>query len=447
MKKRSSPPHATPDPSSSPPAADELVSLTIEAIGAQGHGVALCGGRKVHIPFTLPGETISVRITGTRGEACAIDSPSSDRISPVCRHFGICGGCSLQHWQEAPYEEWKVSLVKAALAREGLDAPIEPLRSYPVASRRRAAFTACKEGGEVRIGFNAARSHDLIDLIECPVLLPQIASALPHLRTALAEALPNRDEAKVHITAAENGLEFSGEGPKLKAQGAARLTQILQAAGIIRASWNRDIIFLADAPFVLAGGVKVTLPQSAFLQAVGACERDMAAFVVEALAEAKAAKGPVCDLFAGLGAFTFPCAKQAPVTAFEDNANAVAALTEAAKAASGIKPVKAIRRDLFRNPVGPMELNAFAVVVADPPREGAEAQSRALAASKIGLVVMLSCNAITFARDAAVLTAAGFVLSRLAVFDQFKFSAHVEIAAVFMRASSRKGRLAPALKR
>ena len=416
-------------------------------MGAQGHGVALVDGKKVHIPCTLPGETISARITGTKGEAISIDDPSPDRISPICRHFGICGGCSLQHWREAPYAEWKASLVKAALAREGLDAPIEPLRHYPVASRRRATFTACKSSGEVRLGFNAARSHDLVDLVECPILAPQIAAALPHLRATMADALPNRDEAKIHLTAAENGLDCTIEGPKLKAPGVARLTQTLPAAGIIRASWSGDIIFLAEAPFILAGGIKVMLPQGAFLQAVKACELDMAAFVAEALAEAKAGKGPVCDLFSGLGAFTLPCAKQAPVAAFEDNANAVAALAGAAKGASGIKPMKAIRRDLFRNPVGPMELNAFSAVVADPPREGAEAQCRALAASKTGLVVMLSCNPATFARDAAILAASGFALSRLAVFDQFKFSPHVEIAAVFMRASNKKGRLAPALKR
>ena len=173
----------------------------------------------------------------------------------------------------------------------------------------------------------------------------------------------------------------------------------------------------------------------------------MAAFVGEALAEAKSSKGPVCDLFAGLGAFTFPCAKHAAVTAFEENAEAVAVLNGAAKGASGIKPVKAVRRDLFRNPVGPMELNAYSAAVADPPREGAEAQSRALAASKIGLVVMLSCNPVTFARDASILAAGGFSLARLAVFDQFRFSPHVEIAAAFFRAGSKKGRLAPALKR
>ena len=450
MKKRSSPQNAATDGAHRQPAG-ETAAVTIEAaietMGAQGDGVALSGAAKVFIPFTLPGETVRAEITGAKGEALAILQASPDRVTPLCRHFGICGGCSLQHWQDAPYAEWKTGLVKAALAREGLDAPLEGLKTYPVASRRRAAFKACKDGGRVRLGFNAAQSHELIDLEECPILLPDLASALPHLKAALADALPDRTEAKVHLTAASNGLDCGIEAPPLRAERQAQLTGRLSAAGVIRATWNGGIVFLLAAPFVLAGGVPVMLPQGAFLQAAEACERDMAAFIDEALAAAKTAKGPVCDLFAGLGAFTFACARKAPVAAYEANAGAIAALNEAVKGARGLKPVRAVRRDLFRNPLGPMELKAFSAAVADPPREGAEAQCHALAASNIGTVVMLSCNPVTFARDAAILAAGGFSLVRLAAFDQFRFSPHVEIAGAFMRAVSKKGGISPALKR
>ncbi len=439
MKKRSSPPDANAGPLAD---ASRQAIVTIETLGSQGDGIARLGGQKAHVPFTLPGETVCVELGGGKAEAVSIESPSPDRIEPVCTHFGTCGGCSLQHWRDAPYAEWKADLVRAALAREGVDAPVEPLRSYPLSSRRRATFTASRQGGEVKLGYNAARSHDLVDLTECPILLPELASVLPHLREALTGALPNGGEAKVHVTAAANGLDCSIEASKLSAHAAARLAPALSAAGIVRIAWNGEIVFMKAAPFVLAGGVKVALPQAAFLQAVEACERDMAAFICGALAETRTAKGPVCDLFAGLGAFTFACAKQASVTAFEENAEAVSALGGAAKGAAGLKPVKAVRRDLFRNPLGPFELNAFAAAIADPPREGAEAQCRALAASKIGVAAMMSCNPVTFARDAAILAAAGFKLERLAVFDQFKFSAHVELAAAFVRPGGKKGRLA-----
>ncbi len=446
MKKRSSQPglHASAE------AASALVGeavADIEAMSGQGHGVAPIGGVKAHIPFALPGERVRVRLSGGKAEAVAVEIASPERREPLCRHFGACGGCALQHWDVAPYARWKAGLVASALARVGLEPPpAEPLRTYAIASRRRAVFMGRKDRGRLLLGYNAARSHDLIDIAECPILAPQIASALEPLRDALAGALPGDGEAKVYVTAAENGLDCGIDGAALPARRRGALVQAL-AAPILRMTWNGEMVASKAAPFVLAGGVKIALPSGMFLQAVEACERDMAGFIVAALAEAKAERGPVCDLFAGLGAFTFPCAKAASVTAYEANAEAVAALGAAAKAAAGIKPVKAVRRDLFRNPLGPVELNAFAAAVADPPREGAEAQSRALAASRIGAAIMLSCNPATFARDAAILAAGGFKLARLAAFDQFRFSAHVEIAALFLRPGNKRGRLSPALKR
>ncbi len=442
MKKRSLAPSATPDRRAVSPAG----LAAIDSMGAQGHGVAHIGGRKHFIPFTLPGERVRVEFEGQKPVAAAIETPSPERIAPLCKHFGACGGCVLQHWADAPYMEWKQGLVTSALTRAGIEAPIEPLRAYPVASRRRAAFTARNAGGKIVLGYNAARSHDAVDLEECPVLLPRIAQALPHLRTALGAAMPPKSEAKISVTAAANGLDCSILGPPLPAPAHAKVIGALEAAGFIRAIWNGDLVLVAAAPLVSSGGGNVTLPPNAFLQAVEACERDMADWLLDALGHTKLA-GPVCDLFAGLGAFTFPAATLAPVTAYEENQNAVASLAAAAKRTTGLKAVSAIRRDLYRNPLGPLELNKFAALIIDPPREGAEAQARALASSKTAMVAALSCNPASFARDAAILTGGGFKLTRLAAFDQFRFSAHVEIAALFQRAARQKGGLASALRR
>ncbi|MGO9171784.1 MAG: class I SAM-dependent RNA methyltransferase [Rhodomicrobium sp.] len=432
MKKRSPAPRGK--PSGQEPAAAVPATVAIEAMGAQGHGIARIGGERIFIPFTLPGERVRVELRGARADAVAIETPSPDRIEPLCKHFGACGGCALQHWSEERYTEWKAGLVTQALAQAGIEAAPGPLKSYPGSSRRRAAFTARSTGGKIELGYSAQRSHGIIDLKECPVLLPAIAQALPPLRVALAAAMPARSEAKVYVAAAENGLDCAVQGPSLRAAAHTGLLQALAGAGFIRATWNEELVLLAAVPFVSCGGVKVTLPAGAFLQAVEACEHDMANWVLDALSEAKAACGPICDLFAGLGAFSFPAARLAPVTAFEENPSAVVALAAAANRAKGLKPVIAIRRDLYRNPLGPLELNKFASIIMDPPREGAEAQARALASSKAATVAMLSCNPATFARDAAILIAGGFQLSRLAAFDQFKFSAHVEIAALFLRA-------------
>ncbi len=445
MKKRSPAPCG--EPSDSQRSGGPPVTVAIEAMGAQGHGIAHVGGGKVFIPYTLPGESVRVELHGQKAVATQIETRSRERIEPLCKHFGTCGGCALQHWASSSYKEWKQGLVTSALSRAGADAQIEPLRSYPVSSRRRATFTARRSGAGVELGYNAARTHAVIDLEECPILLPQIASAVPQLRGALIAAMPSRSEAKISVTAAANGLDCAVEGPRLLPAAHTKLVAALGAAGFFRASWNGELVLLAAQPFVSFGGVRVALGPNAFLQAVEPCERDMADWVLDALVQARAVSGPVCDLFAGLGALTFPAARIAPVTAYEENPEAVAGLASAAKQAKGIKAVTAIRRDLFRNPLGPVELNKFTGIVIDPPREGAEAQAQALAASKAAAIAMLSCNPQSFARDAAILLSGGFKLSRLAAFDQFQFSAHVEIAALFERPGSKKGGLAPALKR
>ncbi len=430
-----------PEPNASP------VKVAIEAMGAQGHGIARVGGEKIFIPCTLPGESVCVEVHGQRAIAVQIETPSPQRVEALCKHFGTCGGCALQHWAGSSYREWKQGLVTSALARAGANAQIEPLRSYPVSSRRRATFTAKRTGGKIELGYSAGRTHRVIDLQECPILLPQIASALPDLKGALIAAMPSRSEAKISVTAAANGLDCTVEGPRLLPNAHAKLVNALGAAGFIRAGWNGELVLLVAPPFVSFGGVRVGLGPNVFLQAVEACERDMAEWVLDALSRANAASGPLCDLFAGLGAFTFPAARIAAVTAYEQNPGAVAQLSSAAKQAKGVKAVAAIRRDLFRNPLGPLELNKFSGIVIDPPREGAEAQARALAASKAAAIAMLSCNPLSFARDAAILISGGFRLSRLAAFDQFRFSAHVEIAALFERPGGKKGGLASALKR
>jgi 23S rRNA (uracil1939-C5)-methyltransferase len=444
MKKRSL---VQPSMSNPPPHEAEPATATIEVLGAQGQGIAHIGGEKHFIPFTLPGERVRAVLHGQRTAAISIEAPSPERIEPVCKHFGTCGGCTLQHWADALYSEWKQGLVTSALARAGIAAPVEPLRSYPVSSRRRAALTARSDGGKIALGYNAARTHDAVDLEECPILLPEIAQTLPHLKAALSASMPAKSEAKITVTAAANGLDCAIQGPVLRAAVNAKVIGILGAAGIIRAFWNDDLVLLAAAPLISFSGIGVTLPPNVFLQAVEQCEHDMARWVLDALSSGKAASGPICDLFAGLGAFTFPAATLAPVTAYEESQAAVVALTAAAKRAKGLKAVSATRRDLYRNPLGPLELNKFASVIIDPPREGAEAQARALVSSKIATVAMLSCNPTSFARDAAILTGGGFQLTRLAAFDQFRFSAHVEIAALFQRPAGRKGGLSPALRR
>jgi 23S rRNA (uracil1939-C5)-methyltransferase len=437
MKKSSSAPHGL---KASGDCARQGSAALVESLGSQGHGIVNAAGGKLFVPFTLPGEHVLLEEEGGAVSAAKIEDASPERATPVCRHYGICGGCSLQHWKEEPYLRWKENLITAALARAGVKAPpIEPMRTYPVSSRRRATLTALRQGGTVELGYQEQRSHRLVDLAECPILVPALADALAPLKAALEQTLAKGDTAKVHMTSASNGLDCAVQSKKSHGTITTEILDGFLKAGFIRLTWNGSPMLVTAKPVAKFDEVPVSIPAAAFLQAVEACEKDMADWITRALFGEAGGIGPVCDLFAGLGAFSFPAARFGPVTVYEGNAAAAEALRAAAKGATGRKPVTAVRRDLFRDPLGPLEINKFAAVIMDPPREGARAQCGAIAGSKASRVAMISCNPAAFARDSAVLASSGFRINRLAAFDQFRFSAHVEIAALFERQAGKKG--------
>jgi 23S rRNA (uracil1939-C5)-methyltransferase len=408
------------------------IVLDIRALGAQGDGVARFEGREVFAPFTLPGERVRARLLGERAELIEVEAPSPGRAPPICPHFGLCGGCALQHFEADAYAAWKRDLVRGELAKAGIEAEVEPIRAAPIPARRRATFTARRSGGLTELGYLARRSDRLTGLSHCPVLTPRLSALLPGLRGFADKLLAEGQEARFAVTEAENGLDLTAEGQAIPKARRAVLPEDLQHLGFIRASWNGTILFQRETPFVRFGRASVDLPSGAFLQAVAQVEEDMAE-LARAWLKPMAKRGPFCDLFAGLGAFTFPLAEMGAVTAYEADERAITALNEAARRAAGLKPVSAVRRDLFRHALGFQELNRFSGAILDPPRQGAEAQCRQLARSNLRRIIYVSCNLATFARDAAILTEGGYSLVRAVPFDQFRFTAQVEIVGLFER--------------
>jgi 23S rRNA (uracil1939-C5)-methyltransferase len=416
-------------PSSAPPPGDGHV-VRIEAVGGQGDGIA--AGR-VFAPFTLPGELVRVRGTD-RPELLEVIEASPDRVVPPCPHFGACGGCALQHWRHAPYLQWKANQVEAALSREGLEAQVLPAFAAPPGSRRRIALHA-RRAGAVRLGYKARRSWDLVEIIVCPISDPRLVAALPALRTIAGPLFEHRKSAPtLHCTWTATGLDVDITGVERKSGGLSadarmRIAAAAGAADMARVTLAGDILYMARQPMIRFGQAVVALPPGGFLQAVPAAEAAMAAFAVEALAGTHR----IADLFCGAGAFTFPLAAIAPVHGADGDAAAIAALTAAVGGAPGLKAVSAAARDLFRRPMLAQDLKRFDAVVFDPPRAGAEAQAREIAASGVSRVVGVSCNPATFARDARILVDAGFALHRVLPVDQFLWSPHVELVSLFAR--------------
>lgn len=411
-------------------------TLTIARLGQRGDGVAETADGQVFVPFALPGERVRAVRDGDRAQAIEILAPSASRIAAICPLFTRCGGCVAQHMGEGLYAEWKRQQVVTALGRVAAGVAVEPPLDAHGAGRRRVTFHARREGDGMRVGFMAARSHDLIAVEACPVLAPGLARA-PAVAQLLANRLGGSNKPlDLQITATEAGLDVDirGHGP---AGNALRrtLTEAAERLDLARLSMHGDIVVERRAPFHVMGKAAVTPGPGGFLQATARGEEMLAELVLAALPKAKR----VADLFAGCGPFSFRLAERCHVTAFESDKTAVQALLRSAGKAQGLKPIAAETRDLFRRPLLEHELAAFDAVVLDPPRAGAEAQVRRLAESKVASVAYVSCDVGSFARDAALLLAGGYALERVTPVDQFRYSAHIELVGVFRKAAgSRK---------
>jgi 23S rRNA (uracil1939-C5)-methyltransferase len=408
--------------------------LTIQRLGHRGDGIAETAVGPVYVPYTLPGEVVTVEpVAGhpDRRHLVHVDKPSHERATPVCKHFGQCGGCAVQHWSLAEYHLWKRSLVVEALEHAGLIAPVEPLIDAHGQGRRRATLHARRGTHDLlEVGFTAPRAHHIIAIDRCPILSPGLDGAV-QAAWAIAEILkPTSKPLDIHVTATDSGMDVDvrGSGP-LSSGRTTTLARLTEAHKLARLTRHGELVAQGAQPTLKVGRAHVPLPPGAFLQATAEGEAALARLVIGHVGAAKR----VADLFAGIGTFALRLAENARVSAADNDASAIKALERAAATTSGLKPVEAIARDLFRRPFMAAELKAFDAVVFDPPRQGAEAQARELAKSKVAIVVAVSCDATTFARDAALLVDGGYKLASITPVDQFRYSAHVELVAKFER--------------
>ena len=413
-----------------------METLTIARVGGQGDGIAETPAGLVFAPLTLPGETVRAEVKDGRAESVEIITPSPDRIAPVSPQYGDCGGCSLQHWASGPYLEWKREQVRLALSREGIETDIEATVAVPMASRRRVALHARRTPeGRVILGFKARKSWRLVEVTECPVADPRLVRAFPALAKIAAAFLEHPKSAPtLHVSWTMTGLDVDVTGVERKSGGLSRDRQMqaIRAANevdLARLSLAGETLVMARQPRVMFGPASVPLPPGGFLQAVPEAE---AAMTSRAVAAVKGSK-KIADLFCGSGSFTFPLATVAPVLAADASAAGIAAIKAGVSSTSGLRQITAEARDLFRRPLSPYDLKGCDAIVFDPPRAGAIDQVQQIGGTKASVVVGVSCNPTTFARDAKVLIDAGFRLETVTPVDQFLWSAHVELVGIFRR--------------
>ncbi|SHN66316.1 class I SAM-dependent RNA methyltransferase [Bradyrhizobium erythrophlei] len=409
--------------------------LRIDHVGHLGDGVATVGEQSIFVPYALGGETVDVTtVSGhhpDRRQLVRVEQSSPERIEPLCQHFGVCGGCAIQHWETGRYHAWTRDLVVATLAQAKIACEVFPLIDAHGRGRRRMTLHARKGTHDVlKVGFAAAHSHDIVPIDRCPILDPALNGALD-AAWALAEPLTAIGKPlDIQITATDGGLDVDirGSGP-LPAALVSTLSAVAAKHRLARLTRHGELVLMRQPPGVTMGKARVILPPGSFLQATVAGEETLAALVSERSRRAK----HIADLFCGVGPFALRLAEKSRVAAFDSDAGAIASLQKAAAATSGLKPLRAEARDLFRRPLVAEELRDFDAVVFDPPRQGAQAQAERLAASKVPVVIAVSCNVATFARDARILIDGGYKIEGVTPVDQFRHTPHVELVARFAR--------------
>lgn len=346
----------------------------------------------------------------------------------LCRHFGTCGGCTLQDVPDLAYRALKRELVVAALRRHGLDIPVGELVSVLPRSRRRATFKVAKSKGSVAVGFHAASTHQIVDMHECHVLTPAIATLVPRLRDVMGAVLGEGDTADVSVTETESGFDLLIKSSRtLTPTVVAEMAKWAERSGVARIVWGKEIVVAYAPPLVRLAGVEVMVPPSAFLQPTLQGETALQTCVAEALS----AQARIADLFCGCGTFTFALAKRARVHAIDSDKAMLTALGSAAARATGLKQITTAIRNLFRQPLAGQELASYDAVVLNPPRAGALAQVKALTEASIPRIAYVSCDPDSFGRDATFLVRAGYRTRFVMPVDQFLWSAHIELVSLF----------------
>jgi 23S rRNA (uracil1939-C5)-methyltransferase len=404
-----------------------MTQIEITRLGHHGDGIA---DGPIFAAKTLPGEIVEGSITGDRMIDPRIVSPSPNRVRPPCVHFKACGGCALQHASDDFVATWKTDVVRTALSHQGVNVPVSGIVTSPARSRRRAVFAGRRTKKGVLVGLHGRASGTLVAIPECILMTPKIMQAMPAFEALVHAGGSRRGEMAITVTDTDAGLDVSViEAKPLDLDLRTELASIVRQYGLIRLSWNGDEVAQETRPYLNFGRARLVPPPGAFLQATKHGEMALVALMKEAVSGA----GRVVDLFSGCGTFALPVSEVAEVHAVESEAMMLQSLSAAWKTAPGLKVVTTQARDLFRQPLLPDELKRFDAAIIDPPRAGALAQTGELAKSNLRSIGFVSCNPVTFARDAKTLVDSGFQIDWIKVVDQFRWSPHVEIAARFYR--------------
>jgi len=358
-------------------------------------------------------------------------------IKDKCLHFGSCGGCTAQHLSAPAYSAWKEGQVAQILQKYDLKGCIEPIIKCPLYSRRRIELIAHKNKHGLKVGFNIYKTHEIIDIMECHIVLPQILHNIDVVKN-MAALIDNQQEVfRINLLWTEEGLDVTfKEVGNLSQKRKDLLIQYAIENNIARLNLGAESLVEQRKPYIKFGDVAVYIAPASFIQAVEAIEKKMVELAIEHLKKCKS----VIDLFAGSGSFTFPLLKYMSVHAVEFEKSSLRAMIDAySKQNYKLKPLTTEQRNLFNMPLTAKELNNFDAIIFDPPRAGANAQCREIVKSNVTKIVAVSCNADSLAQDLKILQDGGYNIDKIIPVDQFLWSPHCEIVAFLSKKKKKQG--------
>jgi len=419
-------------------ASPATATVRVESLGGLGDGIARLNGKPVFIPKSIPGDELLVRIIhenrdGLQAQIETILTPGPHRIIPPCGYYDICGGCSLQHFSDPYYRDFKTRVLRNSITHAGYSNIPSEVTFISPSTRRRVEFKIDHSGAQPALAYHAPKSHTPVTIKNCLILTPELQSLIGPLNHALSQWQFTPTLYALSLTAADSGIDMllTVRGELIPPM--PDMKPWCETLGINRISIRTregkpEILAQIKAVEMNLGGYSIPLPPDAFLQATAQGQE----LLTEAALEACDGNQDVADLFCGIGTYSFAASKLANVHAIEGDAGMVRAMQSSVKT-NAIAALHASQRDLFKNPLKPSELSRFNAVIINPPRLGAKAQCEELARSQIKTITMISCNPATFARDAKILKTAGFDLVSASGIDQFVFSQHLEVVAQFRR--------------
>ena len=430
----------------------ESHEIEITDLSHDGRGVARIGGKTVFVAGALPGERAIVRI-GTRHRSFdearveTLLTRSPERIEPRCPHFGVCGGCALQHLPPAAQIAAKQRVLAENFERIGKVEPqrwLEPLADAPWGYRRKGRLSVkwVAKKGKVLVGFREDNPRFVADLSVCYTLLPEVGERIAPLSELVTSLEAHEQIAQIEISAGDTTVALifrnlkplsEADSAKLIAFGQANDLAILVQPGgpdTVQALWPERV----DLSFrIVDADVEIAFKPLDFVQVNAGMNRRMIARALDLLDPQPTDR--VLDLFCGLGNFTLPVARRAgSVVGVEGEAGLVARARENA-ASNGIGNAEFAAADLAADQrTAPWATRDYEKLLLDPPRSGAAAVLEYLPRKSAQRVVYVSCHPGSLARDAGTLVQQhGFKLVAAGVMDMFPHTAHVESIALFER--------------